>query len=70
MQSLIPTSGSGNRAGKGTGCVQGFSHSPGGAGVEGKAIERPSNVAGLDERFRKAPASRKRLGHQKGFGLS
>jgi hypothetical protein len=38
--------------------------------VEGNAIERPSSVAGLDERFRKAPASRKRLGHQKGFGLS
>ena len=26
MESLIPTSGSGNRAGKGTGCVQGFWH--------------------------------------------
>jgi hypothetical protein len=38
--------------------------------VEGKAIERPSSVAGLDEMFRKTLESRKRLGHQKGFGLS
>jgi hypothetical protein len=38
--------------------------------VEGKAIERPSNVAGLDEMFRKTPGFRKRFGHQKGFGLS
>ena len=70
MQHLIPSSCSGNRAGRGTGCVQGFSHSLGGAGVEGKALEPPSSVAGLDEMFRKAPESRKRLGHQKGFGLS
>jgi hypothetical protein len=45
-------------------------HSPGGDGVKGKALGRPSSVAGLDERIRKAPESRKRLGHQKGFGLS
>jgi hypothetical protein len=43
---------------------------PGGDGVEGKALGRPSSVAGLDEMFRKTPASRERLGHQKGFGLS
>ena len=43
---------------------------PGGDGVKGKALGRPSSVAGLDERFRKAPGFRKRFGHQKGFGLS
>jgi hypothetical protein len=37
--------------------------------MEGKAIERPSNVAALDETFKKAPESRKKLGHQKEFGL-
>ena len=43
---------------------------PGGDGVEGNVLGRPSSVAGLDEMFRKSPASRERLGHQKGFGLS
>ena len=37
--------------------------------MEGKAIERPSNVAALDETFRKAPESKKKTGHQKEFGL-
>ena len=37
--------------------------------MEGKAIERPSNVAALDETFKKAPESRKKLGHQKEFRL-
>ena len=37
--------------------------------MEGKAIDRPSNVAALDETFKKAPESRKKLGHQKEFGL-
>jgi site-specific DNA-methyltransferase (adenine-specific) len=37
--------------------------------MEGKAIERPSNVAALDETFKRAPESRKKLGHQKEFGL-
>ena len=37
--------------------------------MEGKAIERPSNVAALDETFKKAPESKKKLGHQKEFGL-
>ena len=37
--------------------------------MEGKAVERPSNVAALDETFKKAPASKKKLGHQKEFGL-
>ena len=37
--------------------------------TKGKAIERPSNVAALDETFRKAPESKKKLGHQKEFGL-
>jgi hypothetical protein len=37
--------------------------------MEGKAIEHPSNVAALDETFKKAPESRKKLGHQKAFGL-
>ena len=43
---------------------------PGGDGVEGNALGCPSSVAGLDEMSRKTPGSRKRLGHQKGFGLS
>ena len=37
--------------------------------MEGKGIERPSNVAALDETFKKAPESKKKLGHQKEFGL-
>ena len=37
--------------------------------MEGNAIERPSNVAALDETFKKAPESKKKLGHQKEFGL-
>jgi len=37
--------------------------------MEGKSIERPSNVAALDETFKKAPASKQKLGHQKEFGL-
>jgi len=35
----------------------------------GKGIERPSNVAALDETFKKAPESKKKLGHQNEFGL-
>jgi hypothetical protein len=38
--------------------------------MDGKGIERPSNVAATDETFKKAPASKKKLGHQKEFGLS
>jgi hypothetical protein len=37
--------------------------------MEGKAIECPSNVAALDETFKKGPESRKKLGHQNEFGL-
>ena len=37
--------------------------------MEGNAIERPSNVAALDETFKKAPESKKKQGHQKEFGL-
>jgi hypothetical protein len=37
--------------------------------MEGKAIEHPSNVAALDETFKKAPESKKKAGHQKEFGL-
>ena len=37
--------------------------------MEGKGIERPSNVAALDQTFKKAPESKKKLGHQKEFGL-
>jgi site-specific DNA-methyltransferase (adenine-specific) len=33
--------------------------------MEGKGIERPSNVAALDETFKKAPKSRKKHGEQK-----
>jgi hypothetical protein len=35
--------------------------------MEGKGIERPSNVAAVDETFKKAPESKKKLGHQKEF---
>jgi DNA modification methylase len=37
--------------------------------MEGKGIERPSNVAAVDETFKKAPESKKKLGHQKEFGI-
>ena len=37
--------------------------------MEGKVVERPSNVAALDETFKKAPESKKKMGHQKEFGL-
>jgi hypothetical protein len=37
--------------------------------MEGEGIERPSNVAAVDETFKKAPESRKTLGHQKEFGI-
>ena len=37
--------------------------------MEGKGIERPSNVAAVDETFKKAPESKKKLGHQKEFGM-
>jgi DNA modification methylase len=37
--------------------------------MEGKGIERPSSVAAVDETFKKAPESKKKLGHQKEFGL-
>lgn len=37
--------------------------------MDGKGIERPSAVAALDETFKKAPESRKKLGHQKDLGL-
>ncbi|MEI7938376.1 MAG: DNA methyltransferase [Verrucomicrobiota bacterium] len=37
--------------------------------MEEKGIERPSNVAALDETFKKAPESKKKLGHQKDLGL-
>jgi hypothetical protein len=37
--------------------------------MQGKGIERPSTVAALDETFKKAPESKKKLGHQKEFGL-
>lgn len=33
--------------------------------MEGKGIERPSNVAALDETFKKAPESKKKHGEQK-----
>jgi hypothetical protein len=33
--------------------------------MEGKAIERPSNVAAVEETFKKAPESKKKHGHQK-----
>jgi hypothetical protein len=37
--------------------------------MDGKGIDRPSNVAALDETFKKAPESKRKLGHQKEFGL-
>jgi DNA modification methylase len=37
--------------------------------MDGKGIERPSNVAAVDETFKKAPESRKKHGQQKEFGL-
>jgi len=37
--------------------------------MEGKGIERPSNLAAVDETFRKAPKSKKKAGHQKELGL-
>jgi len=37
--------------------------------MDGKGIERPSNVAALDETFKKAPESKKKQGQQKEFGL-
>lgn len=37
--------------------------------MDGKGIERASNVAALDETFKKAPESKKKQGHQKEFGL-
>jgi Restriction endonuclease/DNA methylase len=37
--------------------------------MEGKGIERPSNVAAVDETFKKAPESKKKHGQQKEFGL-
>jgi site-specific DNA-methyltransferase (adenine-specific) len=37
--------------------------------MHGKGIERPSTIAATDETFKKAPASRKKQGHQKEFGL-
>ena len=37
--------------------------------MDGKGLERPSNVAATDETFKKAPESKKKLGHQKEFGL-
>jgi len=37
--------------------------------MEGKGIERPSNVAAVDETFKKAPESKGKHGHQKEFGL-
>ena len=37
--------------------------------MEGRPIERPSNVAALDDTLKKAPESKKKLGHQKEFGL-
>ena len=33
--------------------------------MDGKGIERPSNVAATDETFKKAPASKKKHGEQK-----
>jgi site-specific DNA-methyltransferase (adenine-specific) len=37
--------------------------------MDGKGIERPSNVAAVDETFKKAPKSKKKQAHQKEFGL-
>jgi hypothetical protein len=37
--------------------------------MEGKGIERPPNVVALDETPKRAPESKKKLGHQTKFGL-
>ena len=37
--------------------------------MEGKGLERPSDAAALDVTFKKAPESKKKLGHQKEFGM-
>jgi len=37
--------------------------------MDGKRIEHPTAFAALDETFKKAPASKKKHGHQKEFGL-
>jgi hypothetical protein len=37
--------------------------------MEGKGMDRPSDAAALDVTFKKAPESKKKLGHQKEFGL-
>jgi hypothetical protein len=37
--------------------------------MQGNAIERPSNVAALDETFKKAQEPKKKQGHQKKSGL-
>jgi hypothetical protein len=37
--------------------------------MDGKGIERPSNVAALDETFKKAPESKKKQHEQKALEL-
>ena len=37
--------------------------------MEGKGIERPSNVAALDETFKKAPKAKGKAQEQTGLGL-
>jgi hypothetical protein len=37
--------------------------------MEGKGMDRPSDAAALDVTFKKAPESKKKVGHQKEFGL-
>ena len=37
--------------------------------MDGKGIERPSNVAALDETFKKAPVSKKKHGEQKELSM-
>jgi hypothetical protein len=37
--------------------------------MDGKGIERPSNVAAMDETFKKAPESKKKHGEQKKLEL-
>ena len=37
--------------------------------MTGKGIEHPSNVAALDETFKKAPASKQKHGEQEALGL-
>ena len=37
--------------------------------MAGQDIERPSNVAAVDETIKKAPESKKKQGQQKEFGL-